>query len=76
MAFSGRTFEAVLANGWRETDSSDDLPRCLEILDAAFERYHRGQARNPRHRDVPTVVAKARTGICVSRHGALHGGLL
>ena len=33
-------------------------------------------APNRRHRDVPTVVAKARTGICVSHHGALHGGLL
>ena len=38
MAFTGRTLEAVLADGWRETIHADDLPRCLEVLDAAFER--------------------------------------
>ena len=39
MAFTGRTLEAVLADGWRETIHADDLPRCLEVLDAAFERH-------------------------------------
>ena len=38
MAFTGRTLDAVLADGWRETIHADDLPRCLEVLDAAFER--------------------------------------
>jgi PAS domain S-box-containing protein len=37
-AFTGRTLEAVLADGWRETIHADDLPRCLEVLDTAFER--------------------------------------
>ena len=37
-AFTGRTLEAVLADGWRESIHADDLPRCLEVLDAAFER--------------------------------------
>jgi PAS domain S-box-containing protein len=36
VAFTGRTLEAVLADGWRETIHGDDLPRCLEVLDAAF----------------------------------------
>jgi len=38
LAFTGRTLEAVLTDGWRESIHPDDLPRCLEILDAAFER--------------------------------------
>ena len=38
MAFTGRSLEAVLVDGWRETIHPDDLPRCLEVLDAAFER--------------------------------------
>jgi PAS domain S-box-containing protein len=29
----------VLADGWRETIHADDLPRCLEVLEAAFERH-------------------------------------
>ena len=37
-AFTGRTLEALLADGWRETIHADDLPRCLDVLDAAFER--------------------------------------
>ena len=37
-AFSGRTLEALLADGWRETIHADDLPRCLEVLEAAFAR--------------------------------------
>ena len=36
-AFTGRTLEAVLADGWRESIHPDDLPRCLEVFDAAFE---------------------------------------
>jgi PAS domain S-box-containing protein len=36
MAFTGRTLEAALADGWRETIHPDDLPRCLEVLDVAF----------------------------------------
>lgn len=39
MAFTGRTLEALLADGWRETIHPDDLPRCLEVLDAAFARH-------------------------------------
>jgi PAS domain S-box-containing protein len=39
MAFTGRTLEAVLADGWRETIHPDDLPRCLEVLDAAYARH-------------------------------------
>ena len=39
MAFTGRTLEAVLADGWREAIHPDDLPRCLEILDVAFEGH-------------------------------------
>ena len=38
MAFTGRTLDALLADGWRETVHADDLSRCLEVLDAAFER--------------------------------------
>ena len=38
MAFTGRTLDAVLADRWRETIHADDLSRCLEVLDAAFER--------------------------------------
>jgi PAS domain S-box-containing protein len=38
MAFTGRTLEAVLDDGWRETVHADDLPRCLEVVDAAFDR--------------------------------------
>jgi PAS domain S-box-containing protein len=37
MAFTGRTLEAALADGWRETIHPDDLPGCLEVVDAAFE---------------------------------------
>jgi PAS domain S-box-containing protein len=39
IAFTGRPREAVLADGWRETIYAGDLPRCLEVLDAAFERH-------------------------------------
>jgi PAS domain S-box-containing protein len=39
MAFTGRPLKAVLADGWRETIHADDLARCLEVLDAAFERH-------------------------------------
>ena len=39
MAFTGRPLEAVLADGWREAIHPDDLPRCLEVLDAAFEGH-------------------------------------
>src|SRR5688500_15034559 len=36
-AFTGRALEAVLADGWRESIHPDDLPQCLEVIDAAFE---------------------------------------
>src|SRR5688572_7472825 len=36
MAFTGRTLEAALAGGWRETIHPEDLPKCLEVLDSAF----------------------------------------
>jgi PAS domain S-box-containing protein len=39
MAFTGRALEEVLADGWRETIHPDDLPRCLAVLDAAFEAH-------------------------------------
>ena len=39
MVFTGRTLEAVIGDGWRETIHPDDLPRCLEFLDAAFEQH-------------------------------------
>jgi len=39
LAFTGRSLDAVLADGWRETIHADDLPRCLAVLDAAFERH-------------------------------------
>jgi PAS domain S-box-containing protein len=38
-AFTGHTLEAVLADGWREPMHADDLPRFLEVLDAAFDRH-------------------------------------
>ncbi len=37
-AFTGRTLEAVLADGWRDLIHADDLPRSLEVLTATFER--------------------------------------
>jgi PAS domain S-box-containing protein len=37
MALTGRTREAMLADGWRETIHPEDLPHRLEVLDAAFE---------------------------------------
>src|SRR5262245_6134104 len=37
-AFTGRTLEAALAVGWRDAIHADDLPRCLEVLTAAFGR--------------------------------------
>ena len=39
MAFTGRTLEAVLADGWRETIHPDDLPQWVEVLDAAFHAH-------------------------------------
>jgi PAS domain S-box-containing protein len=39
MAFTGRALETALADGWREAIHPDDLPRCLEVLDAAFEGH-------------------------------------
>src|SRR3954466_9810998 len=39
MAFTGRTLDDVLADGWRDTIHPDDLPGCLEVLDAAFEQH-------------------------------------
>ncbi len=37
VAFTGRALETALADGWREVIHPDDLPRCLEVFDAAFE---------------------------------------
>ncbi len=37
-AFTGRTLEAVLADGWRDSIHPDDLPRCLEVMTTGFER--------------------------------------
>lgn len=39
MAFTGCALETVLADGWREAIHPDDLPRWLEVLDAAFEGH-------------------------------------
>ena len=39
LAFTGRTLEAVIGDGWRETIHPDDLPRCIELIDAAFEQH-------------------------------------
>ena len=39
VAFTGRALEAVLADGWREAIHPDDLPRCLEILEVAFDGH-------------------------------------
>jgi PAS domain S-box-containing protein len=39
MAFTGLALETVLADGWREAIHPDDLPRFLEVLDAAFEGH-------------------------------------
>src|SRR5436189_5554927 len=37
VAFTGRALETALADGWRQAIHPEDLPRCLEVLDAAFE---------------------------------------
>ena len=39
LAFTGRTLEAVIGDGWRETIHPDDLLRCIEFIDAAFEQH-------------------------------------
>jgi len=36
MAFTGRTLEAHLGDGWRDSIHADDLPKWLEVLGAAF----------------------------------------
>ncbi len=38
LAFTGRTLEAELGDGWRDCIHPDDLPKCLDVLAAAFER--------------------------------------
>jgi PAS domain S-box-containing protein len=37
-AFTGRTLDAVLRDGWRDSIHPDDLPRCLEVMTRGFER--------------------------------------
>ena len=37
-AFTGRSLEAVVRDGWRDSIHPDDLPRCLEVMTAKFER--------------------------------------
>jgi PAS domain S-box-containing protein len=38
LAFTGRTLEAQLGDGWRDSIHHDDLPKWLEVLGAAFGR--------------------------------------
>ena len=38
IAFTGCPLESVLADGWQGVIHPDDLPRCLEVIDAAYER--------------------------------------
>jgi len=38
LAFTGRTLDAELGDGWRDCIHPDDLSRCLDALAAAFER--------------------------------------
>jgi len=38
VAFTGRTLDAELGDGWRDCIHPDDLSRCLDALAAAFER--------------------------------------
>ena len=38
LAFTGRTLEAELGDGWRDCIHPDDLSTCLDALAAAFER--------------------------------------
>src|SRR6202008_2833356 len=37
-AFTGRTLEAELGDGWRDGIHPDDVSKCLDALAAAFER--------------------------------------
>jgi PAS domain S-box-containing protein len=37
-AFTGRTLDAALRDGWRDSIHPDDLPRCLEAMTTGFER--------------------------------------
>ena len=36
-AFTGRSLEAVLRDGWHDSIHPDDLPRCLEVMTVKFE---------------------------------------
>ena len=54
VAFTGRALETALADGWREAIHPDNLPRCLEVLDAAFE-VHRPGTRSSTGSDGTTV---------------------
>src|SRR5262245_25728195 len=38
LAFTGRTLEGQLGDGWRDAIHADDLPKWLEVLGAAFGR--------------------------------------
>jgi PAS domain S-box-containing protein len=39
LAFTGRTLEAELGDGWRDRIHPDDLSKCLDALTAALERH-------------------------------------
>jgi PAS domain S-box-containing protein len=39
LAFTGRSLEAELANGWTAGICAEDLPRCLETYTAAFDKH-------------------------------------
>jgi len=56
LAFTGRSLEAELANGWTAGIWAEDLPRCMETYTAAFDRHepfrieHRLQRRDGEYR--------------------------
>ncbi len=39
MAFTGRSLEAAVADGWRDGIHPDDLAQCLTVLDGAFAAH-------------------------------------
>jgi len=56
LAFTGRSLEGELANGWTAGIWAEDLPRCMETYTAAFDRHepfrieHRLQRRDGEYR--------------------------